>query len=240
VQNGPGRTRTQSPVGLVRRPWALGHLSQVSRNIIFPEGKAEKAAFPVVVSGPSGVGKTCLCQGVLTDCRDVEYSVSATTRPGRDDEVNGKDYHFVDPNRFRVMAQTGELLEWAEVHGDLYGTPRDSVLPLLAQGKLVIMDLDVQGGLSMRKVFPDGVFVFVVPPSFEILEERLRKRKTESEDALRIRLRNAREEMKFRKYYDYLVVNDDLGDALDELKSIIAAEKCSMLRLFPGEKGDSA
>jgi guanylate kinase len=208
----------------------------VSRNIIVPEGNTEKIAFPVVVSGPSGVGKTCLCQGVLADCGDVVYSVSATTRTKREDEVNGRDYHFVDPGRFRAMVEAGELLEWAEVHGDLYGTPRYSVSPFLAKGKIVIMDLDVQGGLSMRKVFPGGVFVFVVPPSFEILEERLRRRRTESEEALRTRLKNAREEMKFRKYYDYLVVNDDLKGALGELKSIIAAEKCSMLRLFPGER----
>lgn len=208
----------------------------MSRSIIVPEGKTEKVAFPVVVSGPSGVGKTCLCQGVLADCGDVVYSVSATTRARREDEVDGRDYHFVDPGRFRAMVEAGELLEWAEVHGDLYGTPRSSVLPFLAKGNIVIMDLDVQGGLSMRKVFPGGVFVFVVAPSFEILEERLRKRRTESEEALRTRLRNAREEMKFRKYYDYLVVNDDLDGALGELKSIIAAEKCSMLRLFPGER----
>lgn len=189
----------------------------------------------MVVSGPSGVGKTCLCQGVHVGCGDIVYSVSATTRTRREDEVNGRDYHFTDPDRFWAMVQAGELLEWAEVHGDMYGTPRYSVLPFLAQGKIVIMDLDVQGGLSMKKVFPDGVFVFVVPPSFEVLEERLRKRKTESEDALRTRLKNAREEMKFRKYYDYLLVNDDLDGALSELKSIIAAEKCSMPRLFPGE-----
>ncbi|MCX5800098.1 MAG: guanylate kinase [Candidatus Eisenbacteria bacterium] len=205
----------------------------MGRSIILPEGKSKNVAFPVVVSGPSGVGKTCLCRGVLADCDDVAYSVSATTRNRRDNEVNGRDYHFVEPDRFRAMAQAGELLEWAEVHGDLYGTPRHSVLPFLAQGKLVIMDLDVQGGLSMRKVFPGGVFVFVVPPSFEILEERLRTRRTESEDALETRLRNAREEMKFRKHYDYMVVNDDLDDALSRLKSIIAAEKCSMQRLFP-------
>lgn len=208
----------------------------MSRNIIVPEGKTEKIGFPVVVSGPSGVGKTCLCQGVLANCGDVVYSVSATTRTRREDEVDGRDYHFVDPGRFRAMVEAGELLEWAEVHGDLYGTPRSSVLPFLTKGNIVIMDLDVQGGLSMRKVFPGGVFVFVVAPSLEILEERLRKRRTESEEALRTRLRNAREEMKFRKYYDYLVVNDDLGGALGELKSIIAAEKCSMLRLFPGER----
>jgi guanylate kinase len=208
----------------------------VSRSIIVPEGKTEKVAFPLVVSGPSGVGKTCLCQGVLADCGEVVYSVSATTRTRREDEVDGRDYHFVDPGRFRAMVQAGELLEWAEVHGNLYGTPRSSVRPFLAEGNIVIMDLDVQGGLSMRKVFPGGVFVFVVAPSFEILEERLRKRRTESEEALRTRLRNAREEMKFRKYYDYLVVNDDLDGALGELKSIIAAEKCSMLRLFPGER----
>ena len=206
---------------------------------IFPDGAIEKIAFPVVVSGPSGVGKTCLCQGVLADCGDVVYSVSATTRTPREEEVDGRDYHFVDRDRFRAMIQAGELLEWAEVHGDLYGTPRHSVLPFLNQGKIVIMDLDVQGGLSMRKAFPDGVFVFIVAPSFEVLEERLRRRRSESEEALKVRLRNAREEMKFRKYYDYLIVNNVLDETLARLKSIIIAEKCSMVRLFPAEGSGS-
>ena len=206
---------------------------------IFPDEAVKKVAFPVVVSGPSGVGKTCLCQGVLADCGDVVYSVSATTRAPREEEVNGRDYHFVDRERFRAMIQADELLEWAEVHGDLYGTPRYSVLPFLEQGKIVIMDLDVQGGLSMRKAFPDGVFVFIVAPSFEVLEERLRKRRSESEEALKVRLRNAREEMKFRKYYDYLIVNDLLGRTLETLKSIIVAEKCCMTRLFPAEGSGS-
>jgi len=202
---------------------------------VFPEGKLENVAFPVVVSGPSGAGKTSLCHGVIATCSDVAYSVSATTRPRRNHEVDARDYHFVDTSRFKEMVKAGELLEWAEVHGDLYGTPRRSVLPFLNKGNIVIMDLDVQGGKSMRKVFPSGVFVFVVPPSLEILEKRLRDRKSESEEALKTRLQNAREEMKSRKYYDYLVINDDLGTALDELKSIIAAEKCSMSRLFPGD-----
>jgi guanylate kinase len=204
----------------------------VNEDSILVDVGARKVSFPVVVSGPSGAGKTSLCYGVVSDCPDVVYSVSATTRPPRKEEVDGKDYHFVDKDRFRSMIQAGELLEWAEVHDHLYGTPVFSVRPFLARGKAVIMDLDVQGGLSMKKAFPDGVFVFIVPPSFGLLEKRLRDRKTEREEVLRTRLRNAQDEMKYRKHYDYFIINDELGSALAELKSVIQAEKCRTSRLF--------
>ncbi|MFH0777780.1 MAG: guanylate kinase [Candidatus Eisenbacteria bacterium] len=200
-------------------------------SILFEE-RHKIVAFPVVVSGPSGAGKTSLCYRVVADCPDVVYSVSATTRPRREEETDGKDYHFVAPDKFLEMAKAGDLLECAEVHDCRYGTPKSSVLPFLDKGKIVIMDIDVQGGLSMRKAFPCGVFVFVVPPSFEVLERRLRARRTDSADALETRLRNAREEMKYRAHYDYLVVNDDFDTTLARLKSIISAEKCRMLRLF--------
>jgi guanylate kinase len=206
----------------------------VSEDSILIDVGARKVSFPVVVSGPSGAGKTSLCEGVVSDCPDVVYSISATTRPPRKEEVDGRDYHFVDKDRFKSMIQAGELLEWAEVHDHLYGTPVFSVRPFLARGQAVIMDLDVQGGLSMKKAFPDGVFVFVVPPSFGVLERRLRERKTEGEEVLRTRLRNAQDEMQYRKHYDYFIINDELGKALGELKSIIQAEKCRMPRLFTG------
>ena len=202
-------------------------------SILF-EGRTDKVAYPIVVTGPSGAGKTSLCYGVVRDCPDVVYSISATTRPGREDEVTGRDYHFMEPARFREMIGAGELLEWAEVHGQFYWTPRFSVVPSLEKGKKVIMDIDVQGGISMRKVFPDGVFVFVIPPSMKILEERLRKRKTESEDVLKTRLRNAMEETRYWKHYDYLIVNDKLDAALAQLKSIIVAEDSRLKRLIPG------
>ena len=200
-------------------------------SILF-EGRVDKVAYPIVVTGPSGAGKTSLCYGVVRDCPDVVYSISATTRPRRQDEVTGRDYHFVKQERFREMMGVGELLEWAEVHGHFYGTPRFSVAPFLDKGKKVIMDIDVQGGVSLRKVFPDGVFVFVIPPSMRILEERLRNRKTESEEALATRLRNATEEMRYWRQYDYLIVNDRLDAALDRLKSIIAAEDSRLKRLI--------
>jgi len=206
----------------------------VDESSILFEGRTDKVAYPIVVTGPSGAGKTSLCYGVVRDCPDVVYSISATTRPGREDEVTGRDYHFMEPARFREMIGAGELLEWAEVHGQFYGTPRFSVVPSLEKGKKVIMDIDVQGGISMRKVFPDGVFVFVIPPSMKILEERLRKRKTESEDVLRTRLRNAMEETRYWKHYDYLIVNDKLDAALAQLKSIIVAEDSRLKRLIPG------
>lgn len=209
-------------------------MSEVDESSILFEGRVERVAYPIVVTGPSGAGKTSICKGIVGDCPDVAYSVSATTRPRREDEVTGRDYHFVDEDRFRELMGAGELLEWAEVHGRLYGTPRFSVVPFLESGKKVIMDIDVQGGASMRKVFPDGVFVFVIPPSMRILEERLRNRGTESEEVLRTRLRNAREETRSWRQYDYLIVNDELDVALDRLKSIIAAEDSRLRRLIPG------
>ena len=212
-----------------------GGLNDVDESSILFEGRRDRVAYPIVVTGPSGAGKTSLCYGIVRDCSDVVYSISATTRPRREDEVTGRDYHFLEQDRFREMAAAGELLEWAEVHGKFYGTPRFSVVPFLEKGQKVIMDIDVQGGASMRKVFPGGVFVFVIPPSMRILEERLRNRGTESEDVLRTRLNNAREETRYWRQYDYLIVNDKLDAALDRLKSIIAAEDSRLKRLIPGE-----
>ncbi len=207
-------------------------LSKVDEGSILFEGRRDRVAYPIVVTGPSGAGKTSLCYGMVRDCSDVVYSISATTRPRRKDEVTGRDYHFVEKERFQEMIGAGELLEWAEVHGQSYGTPRFSVEPFLDKGLKVIMDIDVQGGASIRKVFPDGVFVFVIPPSMEILEERLRRRKTESEEVLATRLRNAKEEMRYWRQYDYLIVNDKLDAGLDRLKSIIAAEDSRLKRLI--------
>ncbi len=215
------------------RPVPPRGLSKVDESSILFEGRRDRVAYPIVVTGPSGAGKTSLCYGIVRDCSGVVYSISATTRPRREDEVTGRDYHFLEQDRFREMMGAGELLEWAEVHGHFYGTPRFSVAPYLDKGNKVIMDIDVQGGASLRKVFPDGVFVFVIPPSMEILEERLRRRKTESEEVLRTRLRNAREETRYWKHYDYLIVNDKLNAALDRLKSIIAAEDSRLKRLIP-------
>jgi guanylate kinase len=209
-------------------------LRNLGEHSILIDVGARKVSFPVVVSGPSGAGKTSLCQGVVADDPDVVYSISATTRPRRTEEADGRDYHFVDTGRFKSMVEAGEFLEWATVHDHLYGTPVFSVRPFLARGKVVIMDLDVQGGLSMKEVFPDGVFVFVVPPSFGVLERRLRERNTDAEEVVRTRLRNAREEIRYRKHYDYFIINDELHKALADLKSIIEAEKCRVSRLFAG------
>ncbi len=203
-------------------------------SILF-DGRVEHVAYPIVVTGPSGAGKTSLCYGIVRDRSDVVYSVSATTRPRRQDEVTGKDYHFVEQDRFMEMLEAGELVEWAKVHGQLYGTPRFSVEPYLDRGKKVIMDIDVQGGASIRKAYPDGLFVFVIPPSMRILEDRLRNRRTDSEEVIQTRLRNAKEELRYWKQYDYLIVNDKLDAALGLLKSIIAAEDSRLKRLITGE-----
>lgn len=180
----------------------------------------------IVISAPSGTGKTTLCQALLKMMPRMRYSVSATTRPPRPGEVNGKDYFFLSENDFKAKAERGEFLEHANVFGHWYGTPRDFVEGKLAAGEDVLLDVDVQGAASIRKKKIAGVFVFLIPPTMEALEERLKKRRTESPEAMRKRLAQAQEELKSFSHYDYVVVNEMVEDSLQRIKAIIVAEKC--------------
>ncbi len=180
----------------------------------------------LVVSAPSGAGKTTLCRRLLQEDREISFSVSYTTRPPRPNERNGVDYFFVSREEFQALIEAGAFLEWAEVHGHLYGTSKEQVMQALEEGKDVLLDIDVQGAAQVRKALgQDAVLVFVLPPSFEELERRLRKRSTEDESVIQRRLRNARQEIARAPEFDYLVLNDDLSLALKTLLAILNAER---------------
>ncbi|ADU97365.1 guanylate kinase [Thermovibrio ammonificans] len=185
----------------------------------------------IVVSAPSGTGKTTLCHMLLKEIPTLEFSVSYTTRPPREGEVDGRDYHFVTKEQFERMIEEGDFLEWANVYGNLYGTSKSQVLKALEEGRDILLDIDTQGALQVKKNFPEAVLIFILPPSLEELERRLRKRGTDPEEVIERRLKTAREELKKALCYDYLVVNDELEKAFDQLKGIITAEKLKSERL---------
>jgi len=185
----------------------------------------------LVVSAPSGTGKTTLCRMLLKEFQNMEFSVSYTTRKPREGEVNGRDYFFVSKEEFERMIEEGDFLEWAEVYGNYYGTSKKQVLKALEEGKDILLDIDVQGALQVKKNFPEAVLVFILPPSFAELEKRLRKRGTDTEEVIKKRLKVAREEIKKAPLYDYLIVNDKLEEAYSKLKSVVIAEKCKAERL---------
>jgi guanylate kinase len=186
--------------------------------------------FVVVVSGPSGAGKSSFVATLLDKGPDLVYSVSATTRPRRPHEVEGRDYFFLTPDEFRRRVDAGEFVEHATVHGESYGTLRSQIEEALRRGKNVLLDIDVQGGKAVRRFYPDGVFIFVLPPSMEALEARLRHRATDSEERIRLRLENARREIPTVEEYDYSIVNDDFDQASQRVVAIVWGERCRTKR----------
>jgi guanylate kinase len=182
--------------------------------------------FVVVVSGPSGAGKSSFVKTLLEQGPDLVYAVSATTRARRAHETEGRDYFFLSREEFQRRVDAGEFVENAVVHGERYGTLRSQTEKALRQGKNVLLDIDVQGGRAVRTVYPDGVFIFVLPPTMAALEARLRHRATDSEERIRIRLENARREIPLVQDYDYAIVNDDLGAATRRVLAIVWAETC--------------
>lgn len=179
----------------------------------------------LVVSGPSGVGKGTICAALLRRLPDLHLSISATTRSPRPGERNGVEYFFVSEAEFARMLAAGELLEWAEVHGARYGTPRRPVLDALDRGEDVLLEIDVQGGLQVKKSFPDAVLIFILPPSTEELQRRLAARGKDSPEAMGRRLAWAHKELQRAPDYDYVVVNETVDGAVAEILSIMAIEK---------------
>ncbi len=190
----------------------------------------------IVISAPSGTGKTTLCHMLLKEFPNIKFSVSFTTRKPRPGEVNGKDYWFVTREEFLQKVKEGDFLEWAEVYGNLYGTSKSQVLKALNEGKDILLDIDTQGALQVKENFSDAVLIFILPPSLKELERRLRKRGTDPEEVIEKRLKVAREEIKRAKFYDYIVVNDILEVAYSKLKSIITAEKSRAKRFLENLK----
>lgn len=185
-----------------------------------------------VVSAPSGTGKTTVVERLVQVVPDLALSRSYTSRPARPGERDGVDYNFITRARFEAMAAAGEFLEWADVFGNLYGTCRADVERALGSGQDLVLVIDVQGARSVRQAGFETVGVFVLPPSFEILEQRLRGRSKDSEEAIRRRLQTAREEVPAYTEYDYVVVNDRLDVCVDRLRAIVLAERGRLRRMM--------
>lgn len=184
----------------------------------------------IIVSAPSGAGKTTLVSEVLKRDNQTKPSVSFTSRPPRSGEENGVHYNFVSADEFRRMIARGDLLEWAEVHGNLYGTSKRLVEQLRNEGFDVVLTIDVQGAEQARQLFPGSVGVFILPPSYETLLERLDTRGANASEDLQLRLRNAIDELAQYQNFDYAIINDDLTEATNELAAIILAERCRIQR----------
>lgn len=184
----------------------------------------------IVVSAPSGAGKTSLCEKVASSLPDLVHSVSYTTRPPRHDEQEGKDYYFIEEAEFLRMMERGDFAEWARVHGNLYGTSRLLLEKYFQDEKDVILDIDTQGAAQLRQTYPHGIFIYILPPSLEMLEARLRHRKTDPEEEIQRRLKKAKEEIKHYSGYQYVIVNDVFEKAVHQLASIIIAERCKSSR----------
>jgi len=184
-----------------------------------------------VVSAPSGAGKTTLCREIRLRLPDLAYSVSVTTRPPRPGEIDGADFRFVGAPEFRAMLARGEFAEWATVHGNLYGTRARALEDALATGRDVLLDIDTQGAAQLRARYLDAVLIFILAPSVKELEQRLRERRSDMDADIERRLVRAREEIALWRQYDYLIVNRDVKEAMEQLESIILAERCRVARL---------
>lgn len=189
--------------------------------------------FPMIISAPSGAGKTSICYEVLRRVDEAEYSVSVTTRSRRSNERDGVDYHFVTPKQFEEMVERGELAEWAEVHEYMYGTLKAKLSGAVERGKVVVLDIDGQGAKSLKRSYPDSVLVFIFPPSPMALVERLSGRGTNDKGTIRKRLRRAPEEVEGVELYDYVIVNENFEDSVQRIVHIIEAEKCALERMRP-------
>ncbi|OGS48560.1 MAG: guanylate kinase [Elusimicrobia bacterium RIFOXYB2_FULL_62_6] len=177
----------------------------------------------MVIASPSGGGKTAVRGELLKRDKRFRFSITCTTRPARPGEVDGKDYYFVTPARFAVMRKSGALLEWAQVHGNMYGTPVRSVMKLLGRGFIPVMTIDVKGAHSVKRIFPETVTVFLLPPDLKTLAARLRKRREPAEN-IKVRLRTAKKELKEAGFFDYLVINDRLEEAVSDIRKIADTE----------------
>jgi len=185
----------------------------------------------IVISAPSGVGKTTLAKRLL-QTSFFAYSVSFTTRPPRKNEIEGVDYYFISNEEFQKMIEEGKFVEWARVHGELYGTSVNLLDNAIETKKDVVLEVDVKGGIKIKKRYPKAVLIFLLPPSWQELEKRLNKRGTEVIEKIRERIKQAKKEITYAPSYDYLVVNNDVNEALSDILSIVKAERCRLDRLL--------
>lgn len=188
------------------------------------------AGLLIVVSGPSGAGKGTICAALREKFPNIHYSISMTTRQPRKGEVDGVNYYFADNARFEQLLAEDAFLEHAKVYDHYYGTPKKYVYGQLEKGEHVMLEIDIQGAMQVKKRYPQGVFIYVVPPSRDVLEKRLRGRQTDSEEVIEGRLAKAREELDWIGQYDYLIVNDDLDTAIANATAVLQAELCRTQR----------
>lgn len=181
--------------------------------------------FLLVLSGPSGVGKGTVCEALMKHRKDIKYSISATTRKKRPLEKNGENYYFMSQEEFKESIENKEFLEYAQVHGNYYGTPKRFVTESVDSGDIVILEIDVQGALQVKENCPEAVYIFLLPPDLQELRNRIEKRSTEDEETINLRMNNAQTELTFIDKYDYAVINDDVDKTVGKIESIIEAEK---------------
>lgn len=198
-----------------------------------PRGPWIRRGLLFVVSAPSGAGKTSLCKEVVKYIPNLQHSISYTTRAARPSEVDGTDYYFTSGEEFKRMVAEDAFIEWAVVHGNYYGTSKKELNELLDKEIDVILDIDSQGASQIKKRFRNGVFIYVLPPSFEDLKQRLTIRKGDTPDEIRRRLEKSREEAKDYRMYDYLIINDNLATAIERLKSVINSARIKIDRVDP-------
>jgi len=181
---------------------------------------------PIVVSAPSGAGKTTLCRLVTEKCKDVIYSISATTRLPRRNEEDGENYLFLTKDKFEQWIEEKKFIEWAKVHNYYYGTPKKGFGENLKKGYNIIMDIDVQGGINIKKLYPSGIYIFLLTKNANILKQRLTRRKTDTRESINGRIMNVKKEIRFIYEYDYIVINDTIKKTVDAIIAILKAEAC--------------
>ncbi|HDZ89956.1 MAG: guanylate kinase [Deltaproteobacteria bacterium] len=190
-----------------------------------------------VISAPSGGGKSTILDALRQSVTGLAYSISHTTRRPRGNERHGKDYYFVDRGTFTRMIDAGEFVEWARVYDNLYGTSYAGLQDMTRAGLDVVLDVDIQGGRNIRARFPESVLIFLVPPSLEVLEQRLRGRGTDSEEVIRARMETAMDDIRNCRWYDYIVLNDEIDRAIGETRSIIISSRCRAKKRLPEIRG---
>ena len=184
----------------------------------------------IIVSAPSGAGKTSICDSLIKSDKNIVYSISTTTRQSRPGEKNGKEYFFVDDKKFKDMIKSKMFVEYAKVHNHFYGTSKKMLEETLNKGKDILLDIDVQGAIKIKKQYKDALMIFITTPTLKILKERLIKRNKDSMNVINTRVKNAKKELTYLPRYDYLVLNDKLDISIENVKSIIKAERLSIKR----------
>lgn len=184
-----------------------------------------------IISAPSGTGKSTICKELIKEMPELVLSISYTTRQKRKGEQNGVDYFFISETEFEDKIKDNFFIEWVEVFGNKYGTSKEFITSAISDGKDVLLEIDVQGAKKIKKIFPEAITIFILPPSIEELRERMKKRNEDTEQEMEIRLKKARDEIMHSTFYDYIVINDDIKNAVDRIKSIIIAERHKQKRM---------